>query len=136
FRTLDAERTHDLRVDHLFTEDAYTPLRRGEFVNLQVPLYSVAHAFRAGSRLRIELNTPGGDAALWYFESDSFGATTHDVARGGEMASRLVLSVLPGDQPRIPEQFAPQSQRPPCDWLRGQPCRLYHPLDNHAAPPS
>jgi hypothetical protein len=140
FRTLDPARTKGLQVDHLFTKEAYQPLPAGQFVNLKVPLYSVAHPFRAGSRLRIEINTPGGDAALWYFESESFGATTHDVARGGVMASKLVLSVLPGDDPalRIPEEFAPQSQRPPCDSLRGQPCRLYKHLDNGAvlAPPA
>lgn len=108
----------------------------GAHGNYALPLYSVAHAFRAGSRLRIEINTPGGDAALWYFESESFGATTHDVARGGGMASALVLSVLPSDRPelRIPEELEPQSERPPSDSPRGQPCRRYKALDNGAVP--
>lgn len=132
FRTPDPARTHGLQVDSLFTEAAYQPLKPGEFVNVKVPLYSVAHPFRAGSRLRIEINTPGGDAALWFFESPSYGATTYDVARGGSMASKLVLSVLPADRPdlRIPERFAPQSERPLCDYLRGQPCRLYKHMNN------
>lgn len=50
------------------------------------------------------------------------------------MASMLVLPVLPNDVAslRIPEPFAAQSQRPPCDSLRGQPCRVYKPLPNDA----
>lgn len=136
FRKLDPERSHGTQVDSLFSKEAYEPLPKGKFVNVKVPLYSVAHPFRAGSRLRIEINTPGGDAALWYFESDSFGATTHDVARGGSMASALVLSTLPTDVPefQIPEEFAPQSARPPCDTLRGQPCREYKYMNNGAIP--
>ena len=132
FRTLDPERTFGLQVDHLFYAENYQPLPVGQYVNVKVPVYPVTHAFRAGSRLRLEINTPGGDAALWFFASDPFGATTHDVAHGGMMPSALVLSVLPADEPelRIPEAFAPQEQRPPCDFLRGQPCRLYKSLDN------
>lgn len=132
FRTPDPARSNGLQVNPLYTQASYKPLPAGQFVNLQIPLNSVAHPFRAGSRLRVELNTPGGDAALWDFESDSFGATTHDVARGGSMASMLVLPVLPNDVTahRIPEAFAAQSQRPPCDSLRGQPCRVYKPLNN------
>jgi hypothetical protein len=101
-------------------------------VNLQVPLYPVAHPFRAGSKVRLEINTPGGDAALWDFESDDFGATTHDVARGDLMASSLVLPVLPYSNPfrRIPTAIAPQEQHPMCDWLRGQPCRDHAALTN------
>lgn len=134
YRTPDPARSNGLQVNPLYTRASYQPLPAGQFVNLQIPLNSFAHPFRAGSRLRVELNTPGGDAALWDFESDSFGATTHDVARGGAMASMLVLSVLPSDEPtlRIPEAFSAQAQRPPCDSLRGQPCRIYKPLLNDA----
>ncbi len=134
YRKLDPNRTAGLVVDHLFSPEAYEPLPRGEFVNLKIPVYSVAHPFRAGSRLRIEINTPGGDAALWFFESEDFGATTHDVAYGGNMPSKLVLSVLPAGVPEysIPEEFASQATRPPCDALRGQPCREYKYLDNDA----
>lgn len=134
YRTPDPARSNGLQVNPLYTPDAYKPLPAGEFVNLQIPLNSVAHPFRAGSRLRVELNTPGGDAALWDFESDSFGATTHDVASGGSMTSMLVLPVLPNTEValRLPEQYAPQSQRPACDHLRGQPCRVYKPLANDA----
>ena len=139
FRTLDPARSTPFLKEHLFYEQDYQPLTPGEFVNVQVPLFAVAHPFRPGSRLRVQINTPGGDAPLWSFESDSYGATTHDVARGGGMASRLVLPVLPSSNPlrRLPAAFDEQSERPPCGSLRGQPCRPYAPLVNEAvaAPP-
>ncbi|MCC5954143.1 MAG: CocE/NonD family hydrolase [Acidimicrobiia bacterium] len=138
FRNVDPDRTQGTRIDHLYTAADYEPLVPGQFVNVQVPLYSVAHPFRAGSRLRIEINTPGGDAALWDFESEDFGATTHDVAHGGPMASALVLPVLSGPDHVIPEEFAAQSERPLCGSLRGQPCRDHRVLANetvHQTPP-
>lgn len=135
YRTLDPDRSQGTQIDHLFGAGDYEPLPAGEFVNVKVPLYSVAHPFRAGSRLRIEINTPGGDTALWDFESPDYGATDHDVAHGGAMASALVLPVLPDTPDRsIPAAFGPQSERPDCDALRGQPCRLHQPMVNQSVP--
>ena len=135
YRTLDPDRTQGNQIDHLYGAGDYQPLPAGEFVNVKVPLYSVAHPFRAGSRLRIEINTAGGDAPLWDFESPDYGATDNDVAHGGVLASSLVLPVLPDTPGRsIPDAFAPQSERPDCDALRGQPCRLYQPLVNQSVP--
>ncbi len=131
YHTVDPNRSRGLLVDHLFYAADYHPLTPGEWVNLQVPVSAVAHPFRKGSKLRIEVNTAGGDASLWDFESDSFGATTHDVGWGGTHPSSLVLSMLPAAVPyRIPAQFAAQADHPPCDWLRGQPCRAYKALAN------
>ncbi|MBU6281401.1 CocE/NonD family hydrolase [bacterium] len=134
FRRVDPSRSTDLQPNNFYTAASYEPLSPGEFVNVKVPVYSVSHPFRAGSRLRIEVNTPGGDAALWDFEVDSYGATSHDVGFGGDVASRLVLPVLPASDPAyaIPARFAPQSERPRCDHLRGQPCREYQPASNLA----
>ncbi len=120
------------RCGHL---DGKTVIPTGEFVNVKVPLYSVAHPFRAGSRLRIEINTPGGDSALWDFESSDYGATDHDVAHGATMASSIVLPVLPdADGRTIPDAFDAQATRPACDSLRGQPCRLHQPMVNQTVP--
>lgn len=132
YRNLDPDRSTDLLKEHLFYTDDYELLELGHFVNVQVPIYPVAHPFRAGSTLRLEINTAGGDSALWDFESSDFGATTHDVALGGVMASSLVLPVLPYSNifRRIPTAFAPQEARPQCDWLRGQPCRDHSALTN------
>jgi hypothetical protein len=132
YRTVDPARSDDVHKELSYVADDYEPLVPGQFVHVTVPMFAVAHPFRAGSRLRIEINTPGRDAALWDFESDDFGATTHDVAVGGAMASSLVLPVLPADEPslRIPDAFDDQALRPGCDWLRGQPCRDHDPLPN------
>jgi len=135
YRTLDPDRTNGLQIDHLYGADDYQPIPAGEFVNVKVPLYSVAHPFRAGSRLRIEINTPGGDSALWDFESSDYGATDHDVAHGATMASSIVLPVLPdADGRTIPDAFDAQATRPACDSLRGQPCRLHQPMVNQTVP--
>jgi predicted acyl esterase len=131
YRTLDPTRTNGTQIDELFGAADYQPMPAGEFVNVKVPLYSLAHPFRAGSRLRLEVNTAGGDASLWDFESPSYGTTTNDVARGGQRASALVLPVLPDTADRsIPAQFGSQAARPPCDSLRGAPCRIYKHLAN------
>ncbi len=131
YRTLDPVASTDLLKEHLFYAGDYQELEPGRFVHLQVPLASVAHGFRAGSTLRLEINTPGADTALWDFETDDFGATTHDVAFGGPMASSLVLPVLPAvNGRRIPTSIEAQSDRPACDALRGQPCREHHPMAN------
>ncbi len=136
FRTIDPSRSEGTRVDHRFEAPHYQPLVPGTFVNVKVPLFSVAHGFRSGSRIRLEVNTPGGDSALWDFESENYGATTHDIAWGGNKQSALVLPVLPASTGHvIPAPFAPQSARPVCDSLRGQPCRAYTPMVNETLPP-
>jgi predicted acyl esterase len=128
---LDPARSRGAQVDHLFYAPDYQPLAPGEWRNIQIPLYAVAHPFRAGSRLRVEVNTAGGDAPAWSFESPNYGATTHDVGWGGLRPSSLVLSVLPDQAPySIPAAFAGQDKHPTCDWLRAQPCRSYHALAN------
>ncbi len=131
YPTLDATRTAGAQVDHRFYAPDYQPLVPGQWRNIQIPLYAVAHPFRAGSRLRVEVNTAGGDAPAWSFESPSYGATTNDVGWGGLRPSSLVLSVLPDQTAyRIPAAFASQDKHPNCDWLRAQPCRTYHQLVN------
>lgn len=138
YRTLDPTRGAGTRIDEKFYAQDYHPLTPGQWVNVKVPLYSVAHPFRAGSRLRVEINTAGGDSALWNFQSPDYGTTTNDVAWGGDTASSLVLPMLPAGDPNrsIPQQFDTQAARPPCDALRGQPCRVYHHLANQTLTPT
>jgi LPXTG-motif cell wall-anchored protein len=131
FRTLDPVRSTAMLKEHLFDAAHDQPMPAGQFVNIQVPILSVAHPFRAGSRIRVEVNTAGGDLPYWDFEYPDLNAATNDVALGGAMPSSLVLPVLPNTAfRRIPDTFAPQSAHPPCDSLRGQPCRAYKPLVN------
>jgi uncharacterized protein len=106
----------DPRPTHL--ERDARPLPAGEFTKVRVGLFAVAHVFRAGSRIRISVEAPGGDRTRWAFETPATGGTvTNDVARGGVHASRVVLAV-------VPDVSAPAAL-PPCPGLRGQPCRSY-----------
>jgi uncharacterized protein len=111
----------DPRPTHL--EDHATPMPAGEFVPIRVKLFPVAHHFRAGSRIRISLEAPGGDRTRWAFDTLATGGTvTNDVSHTGAQASKIVLPV-------VPSGGAP-AELPPCPSLRGQPCRAYVPAGN------
>jgi predicted acyl esterase len=95
----------------------------GEFTLVRVGLFAVAHVFRAGSRLRISVEAPGGDRTRWAFGTYPTGGQVLDeVAHTARHASRLVLSV-------VPDVGAPPGL-PPCPGLRGQPCRTWVPASN------
>ena len=94
-----------------------------QFVLARVELFPFAHAFRAGSRIRISVEAPGGDRPLWKFEAlPAEGEVIVDVARSAAYPSRVVLPVVPGVD--VPTTL------PPCPSLRGEPCRTYVELDN------
>ena len=122
---LDASSTELLPV-HTGREEDFAPLVPGEWreVRMQVPVF--AHAFRAGSSIRIEINTPGGDTARWEFELDGPGAeATHQIGTGADFPSSINLPVIAGWSARTP--------LPTCT-LRGQPCRDAAPIANERAP--
>jgi hypothetical protein len=92
---------------------------------VRVGLFSVAHVFRAGSRLRISVEAPGGDRTRWAFDTPlTGGSVENEVAHTAAMPSRLVLPVVPG--------VVPPPELPPCPGLRGQPCRSYVPTSTGA----
>jgi uncharacterized protein len=93
------------------------PLPRGRFTLVRVPIYPVAHAFRAGSRIRVTVQAPGGDRPRWRFASVDDGRARNAIALGGSRASRLVLPVLTGVRAETP--------LPGPTALRGQPSRAY-----------
>ncbi len=118
-REVDPDRSRGLRIARTFTEQDYEPLVPGEWVELAIPVPSFAHAFRAGSRVRLVVSTPGRNHGLWRFDNppNDGGRPVHRVAHGPEMPSRLTLSLVDGiDVPVTP---------PACPSLRGQPCRPY-----------
>jgi uncharacterized protein len=126
-RSIDASRTDQFQIEHNYDLAHYQTLPLGEFSFLQIPLFSVAHPFRAGSKLRITVTTPGGNLPIWSFINPPFGdqPVFDDVAHGGTMASKLVLPVTSG----LPSTTYP-ADRPPCNSLRGQVCRDYVALAN------
>jgi len=130
-RREDRDRTEGLEIVHPFTEKAARPLEPGELVEARVDIPSFAHAFRAGSRLRLSVATPGRNHATWEFENPDYGGAvpTLQVARTRARPSALVLSSLVGvDVP------PPVSDPLPCPGLRGQACRPFVATENTAVP--
>ena len=128
-RKVDAERSDEFSIQETFTAADYQELPADELTEVVVPIFPVAHVLRPGSRLRVQVNNPGGDLPLWLFENPDYGNpdATYRVGRGGATPSRLVLPVLPGV---TVEALDIPAERPPCGALRGQPCRPYVPLTN------
>lgn len=125
--TEDPHRSDDLRVDHTFDDEHHRPLTVGEWHRTRIPLMPVAHVFRAGSTLRVALSTPGRDQPFWCFENPVVPGAAHEVGRGGEHASSLVLPVVPGD-------LSGGRDAPPPGSLRGQPSRPARPIANRSVP--
>ena len=119
-RAEDRRRSAGLEIVHPFTERARQPLVEGEYVEARVDIPSFAHAFRAGSRLRLTIATPGRNHATWEFENPDYDGfvPTNLVARSPDMPSSLVLSQL--DDVEVPA-VAPA----PCPGLRGMACRPF-----------
>lgn len=126
FRTVDEARSDDLTIQISYAEEDFQPVPVGEWINVKLPIFPVAHPLRAGSRLRVQINTPGGDLPLWFFENLDPGGDDvgYAIGRGGARASSVVLPVLPAGSVEIP------AERPICGALRGQPCRPYVELEN------
>ena len=124
-RAEDRRRSDGLEIVHPFTEDARQPLVPGEYVEARVDIPAFAHAFRAGSQLRVTIATPGRNHATWEFENPDYGGSlpTNLVARTPDMPSSLVLSQL-GDVE------VPAVTPAPCPGLRGMACRPFVPTVN------
>ncbi|MCA9517478.1 MAG: CocE/NonD family hydrolase, partial [Myxococcales bacterium] len=123
-RGLDDLRTNALRVEYTFDESDYEALVPGQFLETKVPMPSVGHPIRKGSRLRVVISTPGRNHGTWEFDNPSYDGMTpvQEVARTPAMPSRIHLSVVTGLT--VPDGIAP------CPSLRGQPCRDYEPTTN------
>jgi hypothetical protein len=98
-------------------------LPSGRFTLVRIPVDPIAHAFRAGTRLRIVISAPGGDRPSWTFQTPAtHGSVVDTVALGGPTGSSLVVNEVPGVS--VPTAL------PACGALRGEPCRAYAPLGN------
>lgn len=103
------------------------PLPLDDWAFVRVGTAGFAHVLRAGSRVRLYVDTPGGTRSDWRFALKPFPTMVrygvgHDAAR----PSKLVLPRLAGVTARSPT--------PPCPSLRGQPCRERAPAANAAWP--
>jgi uncharacterized protein len=119
-RHLDPKSSSEIEPRATHLEADAEPLPAGSFSLVRVGLFSVAHVFREGSRLRISVEAPGGDRTRWAFDTPlTGGSVENEVAHTAGMPSRLVLPVVPG--------VVPPPDLPACPGLRGQPCRSYVP---------
>lgn len=115
-------------VDYTFRQADWALLEPGELVEVKVPIPPFAHPFRAGSRVRLTIHTPGRDHPLWKFENPDYGREVfHYVAYGPQQVSYVLLPVVDGVE--VPEG------RPACNSLRGQVCRPYVPFVNESVEP-
>jgi predicted acyl esterase len=101
------------------------PMPSRRYTKVVIPLYFQAHAYRAGSRLRITISAPGGEQPIWSFAQarPRRGTSTVHVASSRRHPSRLILPVVPGLSIDSPAPAA-------CPTLRNEPCRDYVPLKN------
>ena len=95
------------------------PLPRGAYTLVRVPIFPVAHAFRAGSRIRVTVQALGGDRPRWAFATIDKGHTVNTISLGGEARLEPVLPVIPG-------ATAKGTPLPGATALRGEPNRTLH----------
>ena len=107
--TARASTALDPRPTHLKRDAA--PLPRGRFALVRVPIFPVAHAFRAGSRIRVTVQAPGGDRPRWRFATVDHGPRAqHDRAS----ATRRVAARAAGGRGRDRAGHAAARRRPRC----------------------
>ena len=113
-RKLDPRRSTVLRPFQTHRRADAASLVPGRPTKLRLEIFPFAHAFRAGSRLRVWIEAPTGHTGFWAFQPVPQNAV-NTVLRDRKHPSRLVLGQLPGETAHGP--------LPPCDSLRNQPCR-------------
>jgi predicted acyl esterase len=111
-----------------FTEADAAPLVPGAWTPVRVGTAGFQHVFRAGSRVRVTVDTPGDSRAEWFFALKTFpGTVTYEIGHDVDHPSSVVLPVQP--DVTAPATF------PPCPSLRGQQCRAYQAYGNTPVTP-
>ncbi len=115
----------ELRPVKTHLEDDNTPLEADQWNAVRVEMMPFGHLFRAGSQLRLSVDTPGDSNSRWfYILLEQPEETTHAIAHQADYPSSVVLPVIPS--------IVVDTPMPDCT-LRGQPCRTYAPYDNTPA---
>jgi putative CocE/NonD family hydrolase len=112
-RILDASRSTALRPYHTHLSSDAAPLVPGAPTQVRVELMPFDYVFRAGSSVRLTIDTPTA-TGLWAFLVNPMPAVNtvlHDNAHD----SQLVLGLVRGARARAAAQ--------PCNTLLNQPCR-------------
>lgn len=113
-RALDESASTENRPSHTHLEADASPLVPGEVTPVRVEIFPVAHPFRAGSRIRVTIDAPGGNRGEWEFRTISAGETV-TIVHDADHPSSIVFSTVSGLN--VPAGVAA------CGSLRGQPCR-------------
>ena len=113
-RALNESTSTELRPVHDYFESDVQLLTPNEPVLARVEMFPVAHPFRAGSKIRITIDTPGGNRGEWKFATLNAGEKV-TIWHDAEHPSSIALSVVPNLD--VPAGVAA------CGSLRGQPCR-------------
>lgn len=106
-----------LRPVKTHLEQDAAPLSTDAFNLARVEIFPFGHVFRAGSRIRLSVETPGGNRARWQFQLTDYGEEVrHAISHSVVYPSSVLLPVIPDVE--VP------SELPPCE-LRSQPCRPF-----------
>lgn len=108
-----------------FMEKDAKDLVPGTWTPIRVGTAGFQHVFRAGSKIRISIDTPGDSRVLWKFSLATFtgnATPTYEIGVDSAHPTSVVLPVLGG--------VTAPSTLPPCPSLRGQQCRTYAPYTN------
>ncbi len=113
-----------------FLEQDAAPLVPGEWSEARVGIPAFAHVFRAGSRIRISVDTPGDSRAAWTFVLKTFsGPVSYDIGHDAAHPSSIALPVV------VIAGAPVATPLPPCPSLRGEQCRDYQPYANVPSAP-
>ncbi|MFC7228691.1 CocE/NonD family hydrolase [Salinirubellus salinus] len=112
-RAEDASLSKPRRPWHTHQASDQVPLPDG-FSKLRVELFPFGHVFRAGSRVKVAIETPGGNRPLWGFQlipEEAINTVAHSSVR----PSSVALPLLPTE--------TTETDRPDCGAVSNQPCR-------------
>lgn len=110
----------DAATLHTHASSDAAPIPEGELVDALVEIFPAAHVFRAGSKLRLTIDSPGGNRNLWAFDVVGNDGTDVLVQLGGDAdATAPSTLTLPMFDP--PADLDPAL--PVCGSQRSQPCR-------------
>lgn len=111
-RALDPARSSELRPFGHYTQAALNPLKAHQANLTRIEINKFAHVFRAGSSLRLTIDTPS-QTGYWKFGHLS-DASTNSIWHDRQHPSSLVLGYLP---------YTHASGLPDCVTTLRQPCR-------------
>lgn len=126
-RALDTGASSELDPVQTHLEADLAALPTDSYVEARINIFPFAHTFRAGSKIKISVDTPGASRPEWKFllhESQSADVRVN-IAHNAAAPSSVLFPVLPGVS--APTELAP------CPSLRGQPCRETQSFENTPA---